>query len=90
MRPVLLSDGREFQSQSFTRLAMPHDGLGPDLAFVDEKIELGFGAHRPRVWRSDKQTSCAQIPDTGDVVPAITTPTDPNTIRRVDARGLAP
>jgi len=42
---------------------MPHDRLGPDLAFLDEKIELGFHAHRPWTWGSDKQTSCAQILD---------------------------
>ncbi|HLB87085.1 MAG: hypothetical protein DMG35_12385 [Acidobacteria bacterium] len=45
------------------RLHMPHDCLGPDLAFLDEKIELGFHAHR--LWNrgSNKQTCGAQVPD---------------------------
>jgi hypothetical protein len=42
---------------------MPHDGLGPDLAFLDKKIELGFHAHG--LWNrgSNKQTCGAQVPD---------------------------
>jgi len=42
---------------------MPHDGLRPDLAFLDKKIELGLHAHR--LWNrgSNKQTSGAQVPD---------------------------
>ncbi len=63
MRRVLLRHGREFQSQSLARLHMPHDRLGPDLAFLDKKIELGLHAHR--LWNrgSNKQTSGAQVPD---------------------------
>src|SRR5260370_31591332 len=90
MRPVLLRHGREFQSQSFTRLAMPHDHLGPDLAFLDEKIELGFRANRPWTWGSNKQTSGAQIPYAGNFIPTITAPIDPDTVRRLDARGMSP
>ena len=63
MRTVLLGHGREFQSKSVTRLKMPYDRLGPDLSFLDEKIELGFHSHRPWTWGSNEQTSRAQVPD---------------------------
>jgi hypothetical protein len=63
MRPVLLHHGREFQSKSFTWLTMPHDGLGPDLSFLNEKIELGFRSHRTRKLGSNKKTSRAHIQD---------------------------
>ena len=63
MRPVLLGHGGEFQSQSLARLAMPHDRLGPDLAFLDEEIELGFHTHRLRNQGRNKQTCGAQVAD---------------------------
>jgi len=63
MLPVLLGHGREFQSQSLAWLAMPHDGLGPDLAFLDEEIELGFRTHRLRNRGRNKQTCGAQVAD---------------------------
>jgi hypothetical protein len=69
---------------------MAHDRLGADLAFLDEKIEPGFRAHRPWTWCSKKQTSRAQVQDAGNVIPAIAPPIDPDTIRRFDARGMAP
>jgi hypothetical protein len=47
MRRVLLGHGCEFESQTVTRLNMAHDRLGPDLAFLDKKIEPGFRAHGP-------------------------------------------
>jgi|SRR6267143_2174372 len=91
MRRVLLCHGCEFESQTATGLNMPHDRLGADLAFLDEKIEPSFRAHRPWTsWSSKKQTSGAQIQDAGNVIPAITTPIDPDTVRCFDARGLAP
>ncbi len=63
MSAILLRHGREFQSKSFTKLNMPHDRRGPDLSFLDEKIELGFHSHGPWTWGSNKQTSRAQVPD---------------------------
>ncbi len=33
---------------------MPYDRFGPDLAFLDKKIEPGFRAHRPWTWDSKK------------------------------------
>src|SRR5882762_732089 len=91
MRRVLLSHSCEFESQAVTRLNMAHDRLGPDLAFLDKKIEPSFRAHRPWTsWSSKKQTSRAQVQDAGNVIPAITTPIDPDTIRRFDARGMPP
>jgi hypothetical protein len=90
MRRVLLCHGCEFESQTVTRLNMPHDRLGPDLAFLDKKIEPGFRAHRPWTWGSKKQTSRAQISDAGNVIPTIATPIDPDTVRCLDARGMAP
>jgi hypothetical protein len=90
MRRVLLRHGREFESQTVTRPNMAHDRLGPDLAFLDKKIEPGFRAHGPRTWGSKKQASRAQVQDAGNVIPTMTTPIDPDTIRRFDARGMAP
>jgi len=90
MRRVLLRHGCEFESQTVTRLNMPHDRLGPDLAFLDKKIEPGFRAYRPRTWGSKKQTSRTQVQDAGNVIPTMTAPIDPDTIRGFDARGLAP
>lgn len=90
MRGVLLCQGCELESQSVAGLKMADDRLGPDLAFLDKKVEPGFRAHRPWSWGSKKQTSRAQVPDAGNVIPAITTPIDPNSIRGFDARGMAP
>jgi hypothetical protein len=90
MRRVLFCHGCEFESQTVIGLNMPHDRLGPDLAFLDKKIEPGFGAHGPWTWGSKKQTSRAQVQDAGNVIPTVTTPIDPDTIRCFDARGMAP
>jgi len=69
---------------------MPHDRLGPDLAFLDKKIEPRFRVYWPRTGRSKKQTSRAQVKDAGNFIPTFTTPIDPDTVRCFDARGLAP
>jgi hypothetical protein len=69
---------------------MPHDSLGADLAFRDEKIELGFHAYRLWSGGSNKQTPGAQILDAGDIILTITTPTDPDPVGRLDARGVPP
>jgi hypothetical protein len=90
MGRVLLRHGCEFESQTATGLNMPHDRLGADLAFLDEKIEPSFRAHRPWTWGSKKQTSRAQVQDAGNVILTIATPIDPDTVRCFDARGLAP
>ncbi len=90
MRRVLLWHGCELESQAVTRLKMAHDGLGADLAFLDKKIEPSFGARRPWTWSSNKQASRAQIQDAGNVIHTITTPIDPDSIRRLDARGMPP
>lgn len=90
MRPVLLRHGGEFESQSTARRNVPHDRLGPDLAFLDKKIELGFRVHRLWNGRSNKQTSGAQVPDSRDIILTVTTPADPDAVRRFDARGVAP
>jgi len=59
MRRVLLGHGCEFESHTATRLNMAHDRLGADLAFLDKKIEPGFGAHGPCTGGGEKQTSGA-------------------------------
>ncbi len=87
---VLLRHGREFQSQSLTRRNMPHERLGPDLAFRDEKIELGFHAYRLCKRGSNEQTSGAQVLDAGDIILTMTTPADPYPVGRLDARGVPP
>jgi len=61
VRRVLLCDGCEFESKTVTRLNMPHDRLGADLAFLDKKIEPGFRAYRPLTWGSKKQTFRALV-----------------------------
>jgi len=63
MRPVLLLHGREFQSKSVARLNMRYDRLGPELSFLDEKIDLAFHSHRPWTWVAIKQTSRTKVPD---------------------------
>jgi len=63
MRPVLLRHRREFQSKPFAKLNMPHDGIGPDLSFLNEKIEFDYRSRRTWKPRSKKQTSRAQVPD---------------------------
>ena len=90
MRRVLLRYGCEFESQTAARLNMPHGRLGPDLAFLDKKINPGFRAYRTWTWGSKKQTSRAQVQDAGNFIPAVTTPIDPDTTQRFDARGMAP
>ena len=67
---------------------MPHDGLGTDLAFLNKKIEPGFGAYRPWTWGTNKQTSRAQIQDAGNVIHTITTPIDPDSVQRLNPRGM--
>jgi hypothetical protein len=42
---------------------MPHHRLGPDLSFLDEKIDLGFHSHRLSSCGCNEQTSRAQVPD---------------------------
>jgi hypothetical protein len=59
----MLRHGRKFQSKSVTRLKMPHHRLGPDLSFLDEKIDLGFHSHRLSSCGCNEQTSRAQVPD---------------------------
>jgi hypothetical protein len=59
----MLCHGRKFQSKSVTRLKMPHDRLGPDLSFLDEKIDLGFHSHRLSGCGCNEQTSRAQVSD---------------------------
>ncbi len=62
MRRVLLDHCCEFESQAVTRLNVPHDRLGPDLSFLDGKIEPGFRVHRPWTWGSNQQNARAQVP----------------------------
>jgi hypothetical protein len=69
---------------------MPHDRLGPDLSFPDEEIELGFHSHRQWTRGSNGQTCRAQVPDARNIIHTITTPIDPDAVRRLDARGMPP
>jgi len=59
----MLCHGRKFQSKSVTRLKMSHDRLGPDLSFLDQKINLGFHSHRLSTGGCNEQTSRAQVSD---------------------------
>jgi hypothetical protein len=56
---IFLMHCREFQPQSTTRLYMPHNGFGPDLAFFDKKMNACLRAHSPRLPCLDKQTARA-------------------------------
>ncbi len=42
---------------------MSHDRLGPDLSFLDQKINLGFHSHRVSTGGCNEQTSRAQVSD---------------------------
>jgi hypothetical protein len=46
MRRVMLRYRCEFQPQPIGRLNVPHDRLCSDLAFLDQKIQPGFGSYR--------------------------------------------
>jgi len=46
-RAISVVYGREFQAQSAAGLGTPHDGLSPDLPFLDKKIKFNRRTHRP-------------------------------------------
>ena len=60
-RAISVVYGREFQAQTATGLRTPHDGLGPDLSFLDKKIKFHRRTHRPGLPGLDKQTTKAQV-----------------------------
>jgi len=63
-RAISVVYGREFQAQSAAGLGTPHDGLSPDLPFLDKKIKFNRRAHRPCLPGLDKQPTEAQVVDT--------------------------
>lgn len=53
--PIFLNHCRDFQPQSTTGSHMPHNSLGPDLAFFDEKMKVCLCAYISGLARLDKQ-----------------------------------
>ena len=51
MAAIFLTHGGELQSQSTAGLHMPHNGFGPDLSFLHQKIKGCFRAHSPGLLR---------------------------------------
>jgi hypothetical protein len=86
MWTISVPHGREFQAHATTRIYMPHHGRGPDLSFLDQKIELDPCTNDPWLWRLNKHTTHAQIPNSRNVVTSITPPVDPNTSGCIDSR----
>ncbi len=81
MRAVFLCYRGEFQSESSARPDVPHNSLGPDLAFLDQKIKLGLLAQRSRNCRVDEQSPHAQIANARNIIHSITAPIDPHALR---------
>jgi len=51
---IFLNHCRNFQPQSTTGNYMPHNSLGPDLAFLNEKMKVCLCAHISGLARLDK------------------------------------
>jgi hypothetical protein len=60
-RAISVVYAREFQAQATTGLGTPHDGLGPDLSFLDKKIKFHRRTDRPWFPGLEKQTTEAQV-----------------------------
>jgi hypothetical protein len=54
MWAVFLKQGGEFQSESFAGFHMPHNRFGPDLSFLNKKIQFDGYTHRPGIWCRDE------------------------------------
>src|ERR1041384_4055212 len=69
---------------------MPHDGVDPDFAFLDKKVEPCFRIHWLWICGSNEQASRAQVSDARDFIDPVTTPIDPHAFWRLHPRGMPP
>lgn len=58
---MFFADGSKLQAETGGRLHVADDGLSVDLAFLYQKMKLGFGAGRELPWRFNEETACAEI-----------------------------
>jgi hypothetical protein len=65
---------------------VPDDSLGPDLSFLNKKIELCLDAHGRRNLRGKEQSAHAQVANAGNIIDALTAPIHPNVAQGLDAR----
>jgi hypothetical protein len=86
MWTISVPHGREFQAHATSGIYMPHYGRGPDLSFLDQKFELDPCTNDRWLWRLNKQTAHAQIPNSRKVVTSSTPPVDPNALGCLDSR----
>lgn len=84
---VLLTQGREFQSEPKPGFCMPHDGVSPDFSLLHKKMEPGLNTLSPRLGRLNEQTAYAHIADARDIFASVASPVDPNVCWNFDARG---
>jgi len=63
---------------------MAHDRVGPDLSLLDKEIDLSCCPHGPGRGCLDKQSPDAEVADAGQVVSAVTPPTNRHASRRFD------
>ena len=86
MRAIFITDRREFQAYSATRLHTPYNGVGPDLSFLDKKIGFGRQTHSPWLICLNEQASRAQVPNSRSLITFITPPVDPDIPGCLDPR----
>jgi hypothetical protein len=90
MRAISFPHRNKFQAHATTGIYMPHYSVGPDLSLLDQKFNLCPGPNDPRPSRFDKQPARTQIPNSRCVITSLTTPVNPNALRRLDSRVKPP
>src|SRR5215469_15272670 len=85
-RPIFMGNGDNCYPHASSGLDVTHYGLGSDLSFVHEKINLRRSTNRLWFARLNKHSSQAQIPNAQDIILSAGTPIHPNR-RRFYARG---
>src|SRR5882724_779439 len=73
---IFLTHCSKFQPQSTAGLHMPHDGFGPNLSFLDKKMQVCFRAHWLVLVCQDKQTAGAEIANLRSIVIPVGAPAD--------------
>src|SRR5712664_4986510 len=90
MAAIFLTHRGEFQPQSTAGLHMPHNGFGPDLSFLDKKMQVCFRAHSLVLVCQDKQTAGAEIANLRSIVILVGAPADIDGPRCADTRDGPP
>jgi hypothetical protein len=82
---VFFADGGKFEAHALAFARMADGGVGANGAFLDEKMEVGFGTDFLGLPCFDEGAADAQVTDAGDIVAAVTAEVDPNVGRILDA-----